>query len=463
MTVVLIWLGASTIGSFPYFFSGTLNSPVDAFFESVSGFTTTGNTILCAKQYNTQSHEEIAYVKKSSDNHSFIFYGNVKPLYLTSGEIKEGIEALPRALLLWRSMTQWLGGGGIVVLFLTLLPLAGVGNKVLFQSEVTGPSKEGLTPRIKETARILWKIYLGLSLALLFSITFWIPELSWFESLTLMLSTVSTGGFSIYNTNMAHFQNETLELILSLFMILGSINFYLLFHLIKGQFYKAFDIELLLFLVIILSITLSGAWILQGENLQSLSGEALKSDSIVNLKTSFFHLASLTSSTGYASVNFAIWPASLQFLLFVSMYIGGMSGSTAGGIKVIRIYILIRYCFYRIKSLLQPESVETFKLHGREIESTTVTLVFSFFGLVLIANVTGAFIYLLDGLDMGSALSLTACNLNNSGQGFNMIGPTESCAFLSSSSKLLSCFQMLLGRLEYFTLLMVMIPAFYRK
>lgn len=465
LMVILIWIGASFIGAMPYFFSGILKSPVDALFESVSGFTTTGASILTPKLYDPTDDFEIAYVKKSvlDPDTSHIFYGTITPILTESGSFKEGLEAIPRAVLLWRSLTQWLGGGGIVVLFLTLLPLAGVGNKVLFQSEVTGPSKEGLTPRIKETARILWKIYLSLSLAQLVTMLWFVPQLSWFESLTLMLSTASTGGFSIYSNNVSYFNNPTLEWILIVFMILGATNFYLLFHLAKGRFHKALDIEMFLFFLILISSSIFGAWALQGKPVELLSGETLRLDWLGNLRVSFFQFTSLMTSTGFATANFDNWPMPVQALLLLTMCVGGMSGSTSGGVKVIRVYILIRYCFYRIKNLLQPETVETFKLHGHEIDPSTVSLVFVFMGLVGLSTITGTFFYILDGLDIESAFTFSCSSLNNTGQAFRLLGPKESCALLSVSSKLFACFQMILGRLEYFTLLMVMIPAFYKK
>jgi trk system potassium uptake protein TrkH len=465
LMVVLIWIGASLIGAMPYFFCGVLKSPVDALFESVSGFTTTGSTILTAKIYDPQGNFEIPYVRKSALDKSLVhtFYGTVAPVHTSEGELKEGIEALPRALLLWRSLTQWLGGGGIVVLFLTLVPLAGVGNKVLFQSEVTGPSKEGVTPRIKETARILWKIYLGISLLQLATTAWLLPEIGWFDSLSLMLSTVSTGGFCTHSSGIAYFQNKRLEWLLMLFMVLGSVNFYLIFHLIKRRFHKLFDIEFLLFFFVVLAGSLCGTYFLQGCPIEFLDGEKKVLGLFDTIRTSSFHFISLMTSTGFASANFDLWPIAFQMILLISMYLGGMSGSTTGGIKVIRVYIFIRYCFFRIKNLLQPETVEVFRLHGHEIDTSTISLVFAFFGLVILSILTGTFFYALNGLDMESAFAFTACSLNNTGQGFRLLGPTESCALLSSSSKLMACFQMLLGRLEYFTLLMVMIPAFYRR
>lgn len=465
LMVVLIWLGASCIGAMPYFFSGILKSPIDALFESVSGFTTTGCSILAPKVYDPKGNFEITYVKKSpmDPDHTHTYYGTVEPFQASNGKIKEGIQALPRALILWRGLTQWLGGGGIVALFLTLVPLAGVGNKVLFQSEVTGPSKEGLTPRVKETARILWKTYLSLSLLQLITTLSLIPNINWFDSLTLMLSTVSTGGFGSYGSSIAHYQNARLEWILMPFMLMGSINFYLFFHLVKGRFHKVFDIELMVFLFIVIVGILGGSYFLQEHSIQFLTGETKRLSSLDTLRTWAFHYISLLTSTGFATANYDLWPTALQMILLVSMYIGGMSGSTTGGTKVIRVYILIRYCFYRLKNLLQPETVESFRLHGHEIEPSTVSLVLVFFGFVALSTLTGTFFYVLDGLDLESSFSFTACCLNNTGQAFRLLGPTESCAILSSASKLMACFQMLLGRLEYFTLLMVMIPAFYRK
>lgn len=462
--VVFIWLAASFVGTLPYLLSGYLSSPIDALFESVSGFTTTGATILESKLLDVTGNFEIAKTKLIPSSGAMIAYsGTVHPVVNSSGMILEGVEALPRSLLLWRSLTQWLGGGGIVIFFLTLLPLAGVGSKVLFQSEITGPTKESLTPRIKQTSSILWGIYLTLTLIQIGFILLFSPEIELFDALTITLSTISTGGFSCYNDSLSHFHSSSLEWIVIFFMIAGSINFYLFFHLIKGRFHKFANVEFLLFLALIAAGSLICTKAIAFKETRWLSGSTQVLEAVDSFRTGAFTFISIISSTGFVTSNFNLWPATAKMALFFAMITGGMSGSTAGGIKVIRPYIVARYIFYRLRSLVRPEGVEVFRLHGSEMDPSALNMVLVFFCLAAFSFSfsTGGFI--LEGLDLQTAASLAASFLGNTGLGFSLAGPTETCAFLTPIAKLFSCFLMLLGRLEYITLLLIMLPTFWRR
>lgn len=463
--VVLIWICASFAGSLPYLLSSVITSPIDALFESVSGFTTTGASILESKKFDAQGLHEVAKAKSYplEEGRSVHYHGTITATVDAFGVTHHGIEALPRSLLLWRSLSQWLGGCGIVVLFVTLLPMAGIGSKVLFQSEVSGPSKESLTPRIKETAHILWFIYLLLSLVQWLWILGAVPHIGWFDALTITFSTISTGGFSNYNASLGHFHSGILEWIVIIFMTAGSINFYLFFHLWWRRFYKLIDVELFLFFSILFFGSCYCSITLHNHPVEWLNGGSQILTWTDALRTGTFQFVSMMSSTGMATVNFDHWPFGAQILLFLAMMIGGMSGSTSGGIKVIRPYIVARYVVYRLRMFVRPDQVEIFRLQNKEMDLQNITMVLTFFCLCVFFLLMGSVFFIFTGLEPLTSLSLANCFLNNTGQAFRLAGPTESFAFLTPFSKLASCFMMLLGRLEYFTLLIVMMPSFWKK
>lgn len=464
--VPLIWVSACIIGAIPYLLCHTLTSPVDALFESTSGFTTTGATIFEAKRYDPQNQYEIPYFRHSGLLSTCIqpFYGTLRPLKDAQGNlIAQGFDAVPRAVLLWRNLTQWLGGGGIVVLFVTLLPLTGIGGRVLFQAEVTGPSKEGLTPRIKETAQIIWIIYGCLSIAQLLAHQIFTPELSWFDRIMLMFSTVSTGGYCSYGDGIAHFKNPALEWILIAFMSASSINFYLFFHLWRRKFYKLADVELMIFASLIVIGGLCCSILLAHSSLDGSYTSLLPIPTTESLRSSFFQITSCVSSTGYATPQIGQWPAIIQLFLFLTMVVGGMSGSTAGGLKMIRFYIVFRYCLYCLRALHRPQSSEVFRIHGHEMSPSSVLMVFSFFSMAALSAIIFIFFLVTDGHDLQTAGGLALCFLNNTGLSPDFTHANESFAFLSPLSKLAGMFMMILGRLEYFALLVVLLPSFWKK
>lgn len=463
--VALIWITTPMLACLPFIFSGAISKPIDAFFEMSSGITTTGASIVHAKQYNKLG-EEIPIEKIGPFGKiSYSFYGTVAPLKNPqTGEIlKEGVEALPRSLLFWRSFSQWLGGVGIVVLFVAILPLIGVSGKVLYQAEVPGPNKGAMTPRIKEAAMILWKIYMVLTVSEIALLKLTTPMMPFFDAITITLSTLSTGGFSIHSSSIGFFGLPKVEWIVLLFMFLGAINFSLFFYLIKGRLYRLYDVELLVFMLMLAVQISLITYYLNGTEVTWLNGKTETLGFFSALRASSFQLISTQTSTGFATANYDLWPLPCQALMLISMYLGGMSGSTAGGMKVIRHYILAKLVGHKLRSMVRPDMVPTFTIGERSVDTRMVELVFIYFFLVISFTAASTFFLVLDGNDLETSIAVTSCMINNVGASFRMAGPTESFAFLSPQAKLWCSFLMILGRLEVFTLLIPFMPSFWKK
>lgn len=468
VSVVLIWFITPFIASIPFLTSGALSNPMQGYFEMVSGFTTTGSTIFQGKEYDPITGQEVKIERTISGDvpTHYSFYGTIAPIKdpETSVVIKTGVEALGKALLFWRSFTQWLGGGGIVVLFVAILPALGIGGKILFQSETSGPVKEGITPRIKDTATQLWKIYLLLTLLQIGALLLAKPDLPVFEAVNITFATLATGGFSTQNASIASYQSASLEWVVILFMIIGSINFSLYYFLIKGKFYKLVDPEFILFLILTALFSFAVTYPIIGKTLVSLTGQP---DSIFSIseatRAGIFQLVSAQSTTGFSIVNYDGWPYASQVVLLVSMFVGGMSGSTSGGMKVIRQYMLFKIGQNKVESIFRPDHLKVFKISGREIDHSLMITVLCFFLIVVAISALGTYLYVLDGIDLETAIGLTACMVNNTGLSFRMAGPDSSCAFLSDFGLTIASLQMIAGRLEYYAVLAILVPAFWRN
>jgi trk system potassium uptake protein TrkH len=463
--VVIIWFLTPAIGALPFILSGTLERFDQAYFEASSGFTTTGATILEAKQYDPSTGNEIL-IQRTNDGEQktiYRFYGTVKPVIDSlTGKRLQGLEAVSRALLFWRSLMQWIGGMGIIVLFVAFLPELGVKGKFLFQTETPGPLKEGFKPRIKETALQLWKIYLGLTLLEIFLLLITNSNMSLFDATTLAFSTLSTGGFSVHSENIAYYQKTSTEWIILLFMILGSLNFSIYYSWLKGKFYRLFDPELIGFLLILSILGYFVAWHLRGMPILSLTGNFMGTYSYNNaLRIGLFQLVSFQTSTGFFVANYDAWPYIVQTVLLISMYLGGMSGSTAGGIKIIRLQILFQTLKTKIESIFQPKTIKITRIGEKEIDTSTTISVLCFFLMIIVMSVLGAFFYIWDQIDLETSLGLTACMINNTGLAFRVAGATGTMAFLSPFSNYLSSFLMILGRLEFYSVLAILFPAFW--
>ncbi|HWQ72777.1 MAG TPA: TrkH family potassium uptake protein [Desulfitobacteriaceae bacterium] len=405
------WISAILLGALPFSFSDTVSTYVDALFEAASGLTTTGASII-------------------SD-----------------------VEVLPSSILLWRSLTHWLGGMGIIVLFIVLLPNTGVGAVHLFNAEVTGPMSERIMPRIRDTALTLWKIYIFLTAVLI--LLLWQAGMSFFDAINHAFSTMATGGFSTKNISIAFYDNLLIELIISFFAILASLNFGIFLLTWRKKSLKPFrNPELLTFLLII-----SAATFLIAGSLWLCSGESLG----YALRHAFFQVASITTSTGFSSADFNLWPAMTKLILLILMFIGGCAGSTAGGIKVSRIMILVKSIWNDLKKGVHPNAVSNVKLGGKPVNAAILNRVGVFFFLYMLIFALASIIIAGTGLEPFDAISAVAACLGSTGPGFGEVGPTTTFAGIGLFGKSILIFCMLLGRLEFFTLLILIRPEFWIK
>lgn len=409
--VTFSWILASLIGALPFYLSGAIASLADAYFETMSGFTTTGATILT------------------------------------------DIEKLPASLLFWRSLTNWLGGMGIVVLAVAILPFLGVGGLQLIEAEVPGLSVDKIAPRIAQTAKILWLIYLGLTLGSVFFLK--LGGMSMFDSLVHTFATMATGGFSVKNASIAHYNSAYIDTVITVFMILGGINFSLLYKLICGRTFSAFkDTELCVYTAIFFASTIIVALSLYGGVYDSFAK---------CLRYSSFQVAAILTTTGYVTADYEKWPYAAQSVLFFLMFVGGCSGSTSGGIKVIRLVTLLKQAVGEMKSLIHPRGVFALKIGSSVVKSGVANAVAGFFFLYIMTVLTTAFVVATADHDMHTSFSTALSTVGNIGPGFGLIGPVENYSFFQDYIKWFLSFAMLAGRLELYTVMVIFTPYFWRK
>lgn len=446
-----IWLLASAAGALPFLFSGTLQNPLHALFESVSAFTTTGATVMQAKLYDSSGRE--IPIQSTTGGVSYSYYGNIEPIRdPETGAIQsQGIEAVSRGILFWRSFMQWIGGIGIVLLFLALLPWLGFGGKVLLQAEMTGPIKSAWTPRIIETILALSKIYVGLTCAQVLLLLFANPALSWVEALEITFSTLSTGGFSTHTESIAAYHNSNTEWVVILFMTLGSLNFGLFYQVLQGRVYRLYNTELITFLVS-LGVGSFLVWIYL---------IALYPTFAESARTAIFQFVSAITSTGFVTAPYDIWPYSAQLILVIAMFLGGMSGSTAGGMKTIRQCVGFFTIKNRMESMFHPGAIRILKMDHATIDTDTALNTLSYLVILTFMTVLGWLLLVMSGMDFWTSLSSVATTLNNAGLGFGAAGPAASFASFSNIQLFLCSLFMLLGRLEFFAFLVLLAPAFW--
>lgn len=468
--VVIIWFVTAFIGAIPFVATRTLTDPLDAYFEAMSGLTTTGATVMHAKAYDLQTGEEIPIVHQFPGNPPirYEFYGTIAPIInsQTGAVMATGIEAVGKALLFWRSFLQWIGGAGIVMLFIAILPALGVGGKVLYQAETTGPVKEALTPRIHDTASLIWKLYLCFSLLQIILLLVTNPSMPLFDAICVTFSSISTGGYAVRNASIGAYNNLATEIVVMAFMFLGSLNFVLFIYVLHKKFRRLFDPEFNIYLIqlCIVAFVLINCLIHTPSFSLSNQESAPTSLSLSGaLRYGVFQLISLQTSTGFATADYNLWPFTAQVILLTVMFIGGMSGSTAGGIKVIRHIILLRLTGQRIELMFRPQVVRSLRIGSTPIDSNRATTVLTFFFVVIALTLIGTFLLVADGIDPETAFSTTASMLNNVGGGFRMAAPTESFAFLTPFGRVLSIVWMVFGRLEYFAVLIIFLPEFWKR
>ena len=409
--VALGWTVAGFFGALPFYFEGEFPTFVDAVFESVSGFTTTGASVLT------------------------------------------NIEAVSKGLLLWRSLIQWLGGMGIIVLGIAILPFLGVGGMQLYKAEVPTPVPDKLQPRIRDTAMILWKVYALITVLEVAAL--WAGGMSFYDAVNHALTTLPTGGFSTKNASVAQFDSLYFDLVISFFMLLAGINFSLHYQMLRGQplaFWR--DSECRFFLGAVLVLTLIVSFDIWRTVYASL-GEALR--------YGLFQVMSIITTTGYATADYEQWPAMSQLILLQCMFLGASAGSTGGGMKCLRIMLCFKFCYKELFSLIHPRAVSHVKIAGKAVPDDVLRSVLGF--LALYIGLFGLCSVLLAGMgvDFTTAFGAVAATLGNIGPGFGMVGPVENYAMIPNAGKWLLIWCMLLGRLEIYTVIILLVPEFYRK
>lgn len=457
--VILVWLTTTIIGAIPFMTTRTIEGPVNAYFESVSGLTTTGFSIVYPKQYDPITGEEIPYViDKPGTNESYTFYGTIKRMTnIFTNETMVGFDAIAKPILFWRSFIQWIGGIGIIFIFIAILPTLNLGGKMLFESESHPDIKESscqqsLIPRVKETAAFLWKTYLGLTVLEILLLYFTNVKITWFEAMLTSFSTISTGGFSPEVNSIGTYKDNPITLwIVILFMILGGTNFAIYFHIIKGKFKQILSAELLLYLVLIVVSCGLVVWKLYPK----YSAEYSILDGV-------FQTVSALTCTGFSTANYNVWPFPCLAVMLVAMYMGGMTGSTSGGIKTSRHVTIYRSFKQRMYMMFKPDLIKNISLGGSPVDPKRIINIFIFFWVLVIASVIGILLLVFDGVDLDSALGLISSGINNVGLAYRMAGPGNTCAFLPVFSKIVTIVWMLLGRLEFFAILILLTPSFWK-
>lgn len=405
LLVSAAWILASCYGALPYVFVKGARFAVDALFESASGFTTTGASVLA------------------------------------------DVEHEPVALLLWRSLTQWLGGMGIIVLGIAILPKLAVGGMQLLGAEAPGPTTEKLTPRIAQTAKALWGVYALLTL--LEALALWALGMAPLEALDHSMTTMATGGFSTRNASIAAFHSPAIEVVITLFMVLAGANFALHFHLLRGKPSRLWrDAEFRLYVWILTAAT---ALLTVDLMVQRFEG-----DLVTALRHGAFQATSIMTTTGYATADFDAWPSFSRALLLVLMFVGGCAGSTGGSVKVVRVMIIAKKLAVELRRLVQPRAVLPVRVGRQAIPEEVVTSVTTFFILFLTLVVAGGLILAMTGLNPVSAFSGAATCLGNIGPGFGVVGPTSTFASLTPAAKLTLVVLMIVGRLELYTVLVTL-------
>ena len=434
LLVALSWFVGAVLAGLPFYlwyhFGGTpevnhpFSSPVDCYFEAMSGLTTTGATVL-------------------SD-----------------------IRSLPDALLLWRAITHWLGGLGIVVLFVAVLPSLGVGGKKLYQVEAPSPQKTNVRPRIRETARVIWMIYLGLTVVLILLLR--LCGMNWFNAVCHTFSTLATGGFSNWNDSIGHYANNVgIQIVLIIFMVLAGVNFGLYYHLMRRRFREVItDPELQAYLAIIFGATALICISIYGQAQVVTDGEVVEYGFFGTVLTSMFQVATIQTSTGFCTIDFNLWSFFPQAILVTLMFVGASAGSTGGGIKVHRILIAARVLWAQVERIFRPNVVRPIKLGKVIMDDEMQRGVITYALTILLLFLIGSVLIMViedDHVTYATAATASAATLNNIGPGLGLVGPRENYGFFTDASKLIMCVLMALGRLEVYAILVLLLPTFWRQ
>ena len=412
--VTLGWIAIVIFSAFPFYFSGTLDY-TNSFFEAMSGLTTTGATVL----------------------------GHSSTLL---------IEDVPHGILFWRSFTQFIGGMGIIVFSIAILPILGMGGVQLFRAEVAGPVADKITPRVKQTAKLLWGIYVGFVLILCLILK--IEGMSWFDAICHSFTTIATGGFSTKNISIAAY-GGLIQWTIIIFMFLAATNFSLHYYFIaKGKFeyYKDHEFRVYFGLCIIFSILF----------FINIVGTNKYQTDLLSFRHSVFAAVSILTTTGFSTENFNEWPEMSKMLLFFLFFIGGSAGSTTGGMKIIRSILVVKYLLYEVRKLLHPKGVFNITIGENTIDDNVVRATLGFYLFYILIFVFTAIFLSFTGLDVETALTASASAIGNIGPGLGTIGPSDNWGHLTDLAKWLTSFCMLLGRLEIFTVVVLFSRSFWK-
>ncbi|MBK6362541.1 MAG: TrkH family potassium uptake protein [Saprospiraceae bacterium] len=410
LIVSLAWILMSLFGALPYYFAGVCPNFANAFFESVSGLTTTGASI----------------------------FGD--------------IESLPKGILMWRSLSQWIGGMGIVVLTIALFPLLGIGGIELFTAESPGPTTDKLHPRIKETAKRLWFLYFIITVLLI--LLLWVGGMTLFDSINHAFATVSTGGFSTKNTSIAFYESPFIHYTLAVFMLISGMNFSILYYGYKRYFRKMWSNDefryYLYFCFGALAI------------ISLLVNLVNPGDFEKNFRDSFFQFASIVTTTGFVTYDYTTWGNGLTMIFFLLLFIGGCAGSTAGGIKIIRHTVFVKNMFLEFRRILHPRAMIRLKINKEVVPPRILTHILVFLLVYLLVVVVGSLIMMFLGIDLATSLSMVATTLGNVGPGIGKVGPPYNFGDFPDTAKWVCSALMIIGRLELFTILILFSRSFWR-
>ncbi len=424
IVVTFGWIVMALSGTLPYVLTNSIPCFTNAFFETISGYTTTGSTIL------------------------------------------NDIESLPEGILFWRSLTHWIGGMGIIVLAIAILPLLGIGGMQLFAAEAPGPSADKLHPRITDTAKRLWLIYFGYTAAE--TILLQVAGMSFFDAINHSMSTLSTGGFSTKNASLAYWNNQPMiQYIVVLFMFLAGTNFVLSYFAFKGRVQKIIkDEEFKLYFKFIVIFTVIASLIIYFRadiTASSIVHPMVWGEAESAIRHALFQVIAIITTTGFVTADFTLWTPFLTVLFFGLMFLGGSAGSTAGGVKVVRHLLMIRNGFIEFKRTLHPNAILPVRYNKKSIDGKIIFNILAFFILYMLSFIVGALVFSMLGLDFESAIGVAASSLGNVGPALGDFGPVNNFYDMPAIGKWWASFLMLIGRLELFTVLILLTPFFWRN
>ena len=411
ITVGMSWIVIAVFGALPFMISGAIPHFFDAFFETVSGFTTTGATLLTE------------------------------------------IESLPRGILFWRSFTHWIGGMGFLIFILAIAPSLGSNTIYLLRAESPGPNPGKIVPRLNETAKILYIIYFVLTI--IQTVLLMAAGLSFYDAVIHALGTAGTGGFSNMNSSVAAFNNPAVEWIITIFMILFGVNFALYFQILRGSIKSFFKSEELKYYLLMIGVSILVITI----NILGFNGGSIGE----SIRQSSFQVASIVTTTGYATVDFNLWPTLSKIIILILMISGAMAGSTGGGVKTIRIVIILKAIRRGIDKILHPKRIQSVKIDGKVVDEETISGVLLFIGAYIVITFIGVIIVSFDGFDLITTSTSVLTCISNVGPGFEMVGPIGNFSAFSPLSKVVLSFCMLAGRLEIYPMLIMFSKSIWKR